>query len=199
MERLLNFWFFEIHFIKIPHLVQAKELPKVKKSKIRVARKIDLIAPNWVCSFSSFIRLYQTHIVRPILFLGCWTVSLNAWHLITFRRQIRIILTEFLLGKHGTQISIVNFVQLLSHHTLQNSISINSLFFSLFEPSKLHPKKIRIKNSNQQKAFNKKVWKLEMKTNINSEDNERRRRRPKVPWLKNHLVKIFVFQKGKFS
>jgi hypothetical protein len=58
---------------------------------------------------------------------------------------------------------------------------MNSLFFSLFEPSKLHPKKFLIKNSSKQKAFNKKVWKLEMKTNINFEDNERRRRRPKVP------------------
>jgi hypothetical protein len=32
--------------MKIPHPVQAKELPKVKNLKIRVARKLDLIGPN---------------------------------------------------------------------------------------------------------------------------------------------------------
>jgi hypothetical protein len=31
---------------KIPHSVLAREPPKVKKSKIRVARKPDLIEPN---------------------------------------------------------------------------------------------------------------------------------------------------------
>jgi hypothetical protein len=36
----------ETYFIKIPYQVQAREPPKVKKSKIRVARKLDLIAPN---------------------------------------------------------------------------------------------------------------------------------------------------------
>jgi hypothetical protein len=35
-----------MHLTKIPHRVQAKELPIVKKSKIRVARKLDLIGPN---------------------------------------------------------------------------------------------------------------------------------------------------------
>jgi hypothetical protein len=44
--------------MKIPHPVQARELPKAKKFKIRVARKLDLIGPNQVYSFSSFIRLY---------------------------------------------------------------------------------------------------------------------------------------------
>ncbi len=66
--RLLNFWNSETYLTKIPHPVQVREPPKVKKSKIRVARKLDLIGPNWVYSFSSFIRLYQTRIVRPILF-----------------------------------------------------------------------------------------------------------------------------------
>jgi hypothetical protein len=46
LERLLNFRFFETYFIKIPHQVQARELLKVKKLKIRVARKPDLIGPN---------------------------------------------------------------------------------------------------------------------------------------------------------
>jgi hypothetical protein len=32
--------------MKIPHPVQAREPPKVKKLKIRVARKFDLIEPN---------------------------------------------------------------------------------------------------------------------------------------------------------
>ncbi len=67
-ERLLNFRFFETYLIKIPHSVQAREPPKVKKLKIGVARKPDLIEPNQVYSFSSFIILYQTQIVRPILF-----------------------------------------------------------------------------------------------------------------------------------
>jgi hypothetical protein len=30
----------------MPHPVQAREPPKVKKSKIRVAKKLDLIEPN---------------------------------------------------------------------------------------------------------------------------------------------------------
>ncbi len=34
----------ESYLTKIPHPVQAREPPKVKKSKIRVARKLDLIA-----------------------------------------------------------------------------------------------------------------------------------------------------------
>jgi hypothetical protein len=53
--------------MKIPHPVQAREPPKVKKLKIGVARKLDLIEPNWVCSFSSLIRLYQTRIVSLML------------------------------------------------------------------------------------------------------------------------------------
>ncbi len=61
--------------MNIPHLVLAREPLKVKKLKIGVARKFDLIGPNWVYSFSSFIRLYQTHIVRLMLVLGCWTVK----------------------------------------------------------------------------------------------------------------------------
>jgi hypothetical protein len=32
--------------MKIPHPVQAREAPKVKKLKIGVARKLDLIEPN---------------------------------------------------------------------------------------------------------------------------------------------------------
>jgi hypothetical protein len=47
----------------IAHLVRARELFKVKKSKIGVARKPDLIEPNWVYHFSSFIEPYLTHIV----------------------------------------------------------------------------------------------------------------------------------------
>jgi hypothetical protein len=46
LERLLNLRFFETYFIKIPRLVQAREPLKVKKLKIGVARKLDLIAPN---------------------------------------------------------------------------------------------------------------------------------------------------------
>ncbi len=75
LERLLNFWNFGTYLTKIPHPVQSRELPKVKNFKIGVARKLDLIEPNWVCSFSSFIRLYQTHMVSPMLVLGCWTVA----------------------------------------------------------------------------------------------------------------------------
>ncbi len=68
LERLLNLWIFGTYITKILHPVRAKEPPKVKKFKIGVARKLDLIEPNWVYSFSSFIRPYQTHIVRSILF-----------------------------------------------------------------------------------------------------------------------------------
>jgi hypothetical protein len=46
LERLLNLRFFETYFMKIPHPVQAREPLKVKKLKIGVARKLDLIAPN---------------------------------------------------------------------------------------------------------------------------------------------------------
>jgi hypothetical protein len=46
LKRLLNLRIFEKHFTKIPYPVQARELPKVKKSKIGVARKFDLIGPN---------------------------------------------------------------------------------------------------------------------------------------------------------
>jgi hypothetical protein len=46
LERLLNLRFFETYFTKIPHLVQAREPLKVKKLKIGVARKPDLIEPN---------------------------------------------------------------------------------------------------------------------------------------------------------
>jgi hypothetical protein len=46
LERLSNFQFFETYFIKMPNPVQARELPKIKKSKIRVARKLDLLSPN---------------------------------------------------------------------------------------------------------------------------------------------------------
>jgi hypothetical protein len=58
LERLLNLRFFETYFTKIPHPVQAREPLKVKKLKIRVARKLDLIEPNQVYSFSSFLRPY---------------------------------------------------------------------------------------------------------------------------------------------
>jgi hypothetical protein len=43
LERLLNF---ETYFTTIPHTVQARKPSKVKKLKIRVARKLDLIEPN---------------------------------------------------------------------------------------------------------------------------------------------------------
>jgi hypothetical protein len=46
LERLLNLRFFETYFTKITHPVQHREPPKVKKLKIGVARKLDLIAPN---------------------------------------------------------------------------------------------------------------------------------------------------------
>jgi hypothetical protein len=46
LERLLNFWFLETYLTKMPHPVQAREPPKVKKLKIGVARKLDLIEPN---------------------------------------------------------------------------------------------------------------------------------------------------------
>ena len=63
LERLLNFWIFGTYFTMIAHLVKIREPPKVKKSKNRVTRKPDLETQNWVCSFSSFIGLYQTRIV----------------------------------------------------------------------------------------------------------------------------------------
>jgi hypothetical protein len=46
LERLLNLRFFETYLTNIPHPVQAREPPKVKKLKIGVARKLDLIEPN---------------------------------------------------------------------------------------------------------------------------------------------------------
>jgi hypothetical protein len=46
LERLLNLNFFEIYLKKILHPVQAREPPKVKKLKIGVAKKLDLIEPN---------------------------------------------------------------------------------------------------------------------------------------------------------
>jgi hypothetical protein len=46
LERLLNFSIFEAYLIKLPHPVLAREPPKVKKLKIGVARKFDLIEPN---------------------------------------------------------------------------------------------------------------------------------------------------------
>jgi hypothetical protein len=67
LERLLNFWNFETYLTKIPHPVRVRKPPKVKNFEIGVARKLDLIEPNWVYSFSSLIRLYQTRIVSPIL------------------------------------------------------------------------------------------------------------------------------------
>ncbi len=67
MERLLNFWTLKTYITKTLHPVKAREPPKVKKLKIGVAKKFDLIEPNWVYSFSSFIRLYQTRIVSPML------------------------------------------------------------------------------------------------------------------------------------
>jgi hypothetical protein len=47
----------------IAHLVWAREPHKVKKSKIRVARKSDLPGPKKVYHFPSFIEPYQTHII----------------------------------------------------------------------------------------------------------------------------------------
>jgi hypothetical protein len=46
LESLLNLRFFLTYLTKIPHSVQAREPPKVKKLKIGVARKLDLIEPN---------------------------------------------------------------------------------------------------------------------------------------------------------
>jgi hypothetical protein len=46
LKRLLNLRSFETYFTKIPYPVQAREPPKVKKLKIGVARKLDLIGPN---------------------------------------------------------------------------------------------------------------------------------------------------------
>jgi hypothetical protein len=46
LERLINFRFFEAYLTKISYSVQAREPPKVKKLKIGVARKLDLIGPN---------------------------------------------------------------------------------------------------------------------------------------------------------
>jgi hypothetical protein len=46
LERLLNLRFFEKYFTKIPHPVQARDPPKVKKLKIGVTRKLDLMGPN---------------------------------------------------------------------------------------------------------------------------------------------------------
>jgi hypothetical protein len=46
LERLLNLRFFETYFTKITHSVQAREPLKVKKLKIGVAKKPDLIGPN---------------------------------------------------------------------------------------------------------------------------------------------------------
>ncbi len=46
LERLLNLRYSEKYFTKIFHPVQAREPPKVKKLKIGVARKLDLIGPN---------------------------------------------------------------------------------------------------------------------------------------------------------
>ncbi len=56
-----------MYLTNILHPVQAKEPPKVKKLKIGVARKLDLIEPNWVYSFLTFIRRYQTRIVSSML------------------------------------------------------------------------------------------------------------------------------------
>ncbi len=67
LERLLNLWVFGSNLMKIPYPVQAKERLKVKNFEIEVARKLDLIEPNWVYSYSSFIRLYQTRIVILML------------------------------------------------------------------------------------------------------------------------------------
>jgi hypothetical protein len=46
LRRLLNFSFFETYLTQIPHPVKAREFQKVKKIKIGVARKLDLIEPN---------------------------------------------------------------------------------------------------------------------------------------------------------
>jgi hypothetical protein len=45
-EKVIKFQIFETYLTKIPHLVRAREHLKVKKLKIRVARKLDLIEPN---------------------------------------------------------------------------------------------------------------------------------------------------------
>jgi hypothetical protein len=46
LERLLNLRFFETYLTNIPNPVQARKPLKVKKIKIGVARKLDLIEPN---------------------------------------------------------------------------------------------------------------------------------------------------------
>jgi hypothetical protein len=46
LERFLNLRFFQTYFTKILYSVQARKPLKVKKLKIGVARKLDLIGPN---------------------------------------------------------------------------------------------------------------------------------------------------------
>ncbi len=102
LERLLNFWNFGTYFKLMTHPVKVWDPPKVKKLKIGVARKLDLIEPNWVYSFSSFIEPYQTRIVRPILFLDYWTVF---W--IKFSSLSRP--WNFKLFRNGQNIEILSF------------------------------------------------------------------------------------------
>ncbi len=47
--------------MKIPHPIQAREPPKVKKLKIGVARKLDLIGPNCIQFFISHQTLPDPH------------------------------------------------------------------------------------------------------------------------------------------
>ncbi len=74
LERLLNFWNIGKKFTLIAHPVRAREPCKVKKSKIRLTKKPDLQGPKKVYHFSSFIELYQTHIVTAQMLFDCWTV-----------------------------------------------------------------------------------------------------------------------------
>jgi hypothetical protein len=72
--KVIKFLNFGTYFKLMAHPVPAREPPKAKKSKIRVTRKPDLETQNWVCSFSSFIERYQTHIVTAQMLFDCWTV-----------------------------------------------------------------------------------------------------------------------------
>jgi hypothetical protein len=119
-----------MHLTKIPHSVQAREPPKFKKLKIRVARKLDLIAPNWVYSFSSFIRPYQTHIVRPILFLGCWTVLV--FHMFCHKIFMRIYKKLYLkISSHTFEVK-TDFRYFVLRDFIIRVFDNSSIFYSGF-------------------------------------------------------------------
>ncbi len=98
LERLLNFWIFGTYFKLIAHLVRATEPLKAKKSKIRVTRKPDLETQNWVYSFSSFIELYQTHIVTAQMLFDCWTVLLDSHYIVKALLEVKSFTKRLWLG-----------------------------------------------------------------------------------------------------